>query len=192
MTLYVVYVITGPNESPFISKRFQNWNTAGDDSPDAYARSGEHQLSEEKMTNFLKTRLPGNDISARLQRQAAKQGHHTMKGILPVIDVVTALRQTGIPSGDNRDPSKRNGDGNFSFFVDWKSKYDPELKDNLNHGPSNAKYTFPRIQNSIINLADSFIRNRVRASISKYWSVMADETATEQLSIMCAISQQWK
>lgn len=38
---------TGPNESPFISKRFKNWKTAGDDSPDAYARSEEHQLSEE-------------------------------------------------------------------------------------------------------------------------------------------------
>lgn len=96
-----------------------------------------------------------------------------------------------------RDPSKRNEDGNFSFFVDWKFKYHLELKDNLNHGPSNAKYTFPRIQNSIINLADIFIRNRVRASISKYWSVMADETHTRLFcnwttQYMCAISQQWK
>jgi len=96
---------TGPNESPFISKRFKNWNTEGQ-CPDAYAHSEEHQLSEEKMTNFLKTRLPGNDISARLQRQAAKQPHHTMKGALPVIDVVIELGQTGSPLGENKDPLK--------------------------------------------------------------------------------------
>ena len=37
----------------------------------AQAHSEEHQLSEEKMTNFLKTRRSGNDISTRLQKQAA-------------------------------------------------------------------------------------------------------------------------
>ena len=95
---------------------------------------------------------------------------------MSIIDVVIALGQRGIPLRGNWDTSERNEDGNFSFFVDWKSKYDPELKDHLNHASGNTKYTSPRIQNEIINLCDSFIRNRVRASIPKYWSVMADET----------------
>ena len=81
---------TSPNESPFISKGFKNWKKAG-----AKARSEGHQLSEEKMTNFLTTRRPGNDISARLQRQAAEQQHRTMKGVLSIIDEVIALRQNG-------------------------------------------------------------------------------------------------
>ena len=191
-TAHCIYCIcfsnnTVPNESPFISKGFKNWKKAGDERLDTHARSEEHQLSEEKMTNFLKTRRPGNDISARLQRQAAEQQHRTMKGVVSITDVVIALGQRGIPLRGNWDPSKRNEDGNFSFFVDWKSKYDPELKDHLDHASGNAKYTSPRIQNEIINLCDSFIRNRVRASIPKYWSVMADETqdcsTTEQLSI---------
>ena len=109
-----------------------------------------------------------------------------MKGVVSIIDIVIALGQRGISLRGNWDPSKRNEDGNFSFFVDWKSKYDPELKDHLDHASGNAKYTSPRIQNEIINLCDNFIRNRVRASIPKYWSVMADETqdcsTTEQLS----------
>ena len=53
---------TGPNESPFISKGFKNRKEAGDERLDAHARSEEHQLSEEKMANFLKSRCPGNDI----------------------------------------------------------------------------------------------------------------------------------
>lgn len=99
----------------------------------------------------------GNDISARLQRQEAGQQHRTMKGVLSIIDVVIALGQRGIPLRCNWDPSKRNEDGNFLFFVDWKSKYDLELKDHLDHASGNAKYTSPKIQNKIINLCDSFI-----------------------------------
>ena len=87
---------TGPNESPFISKGFKTLKKVGDERLDAHARNEEHQLSEEKMTNFLKTRRPGNDISARLQRQAAEQQHRTMKGILSFIDVVIALGQRDI------------------------------------------------------------------------------------------------
>ena len=107
-----------PNESPFISKGFKNWKHAGDERLDAHARSKEHQLSKEKMTNFLKTRRPGNDISARLQRQAAEQQHHKMKGVLSIIDEAIAIGQRGIPLRRNWAPSKRNEDGNFSFFVD--------------------------------------------------------------------------
>ena len=45
------------------------------------------------MTNFLKTRRPGNGISARLQRQAAEQQHHLMKDVVFIIDVVIVLGQ---------------------------------------------------------------------------------------------------
>ena len=47
------------------------------------------------MTNFLNTSRPGNDISARLQRQAAEQQHRTMKGVLSISDEVITLQQNG-------------------------------------------------------------------------------------------------
>ena len=101
-----------------MSKSFKNWKKASDEHLDAHARSEVHQLSEEKMTNFLKTRRPGSDISARLHRQVAELQRWTMKGVLSIIDVVIALGQRSIPLRDNWDPSKRNEDRNFSFFVD--------------------------------------------------------------------------
>ena len=61
---------------------------------DTHARSEEHQLSEEKMTNFLKMRHPGNGLSARLQRQAVERQHRTMKDVVAIIDVVIALGQS--------------------------------------------------------------------------------------------------
>ena len=181
---------TGRSESPFISSGFENWKKAigkKDCYLDGHVHSEEHKLAEQKMTNFLKTRCPGNDISARLQRQVAEQQRRTMKGVLSIIDVVIALGQRGIPLRGNWDTFQQHEDGNFAFFIDWKSKYDPELKDHLDHVPGNAKYTSPTIQNEIINLCDNVIRKLIRASIPKYWSVMADETqdcsTTEQLSI---------
>ena len=180
-----------------MSKGFKNWKKAGDEHLNAHAHSEEHQLSEEKMTNFLKTRRPGNDISTRLQSQAAEQQHRTIKGVLSIIDVVIALGQRGIPVRGNWDPSKRNEDGNFSFFVDWKSKYDPELKDHLDHASGNTKYTPTRIQNEIINLCDNFIRDCVWASINtKVLECNGRRNATLfynwTTQYVCAISQQKK
>ena len=55
------------------------------------------------------------------------------------------------------------------------------------YAPKNAKFTSPRIQNEIISLCESIIREKVIATVQTYWSVMADETtdvsATEQMSI---------
>ena len=50
-------------------------------------------------------------------RQPIEQQYRTMKGVLSFTDVVIALGQGGIPLRGNGDPSKRNEDGNFSFFV---------------------------------------------------------------------------
>ena len=84
---------------------------------------------------------------------------------------------------------KKTGEenANFIFFLNWKSEFDKDLKDHLKHAPKNAKFTSPRIQNEIISLCESIIREKVIATVQTYWSVMADETtdvsATEQMSI---------
>lgn len=41
-----------------MSKGFKNWKEAGDEHLTAHAHSEEHQLSEEKMTNFSKDMPP--------------------------------------------------------------------------------------------------------------------------------------
>ena len=75
-------------------------------------------------------------------------------------------------------------DGNFFFFVNWKSRYDQELSDHLKYAPENTKYTSPLIQNEIIGLREEVIREKILSAIPKYWSIVADETqdcsATEQ------------
>ena len=41
-------------------------------------------------------------------------------------------------------------DGNFLFFVKWKSTFDKALEDHLRHAPKNAQFTLPHIQNKLL------------------------------------------
>jgi hypothetical protein len=83
---------------------------------------------------------------------------------------------------------KKSEDGNFDFFVNWKSKFDRVLKAHLVHAACNAKYTSPRIQNEVIKLCDGVIREKIVNCIPKYWSVMADETQDESTDVQVSIS----
>ena len=126
-------------------------------------------------------------MHAQLNKQVAEQNQRIKKGVLSVIDVVIALGQRGIAFRGNWDKDKKTEDGNFNFFVEWKAKYDSDLRDHLNNAPRNAKYTSPVIQNKIISLCEKSIRNPIITDIPKFWSVMADETqdcsSTEQVSL---------
>ena len=62
----------------------------------------------------------------------------------------------------------RAKDGNFSFFVNWKSQYHEDLKIHLANAPENAKYTSPKVQNEIIELCEMTIRERIMLNISQY------------------------
>ena len=76
---------------------------------------------------FLQTRQSGTNIRAKLTKQVAEQQIRTTKGILSVIDVILALGQRGIPFRGNWDKKEKSEDGNFMYFVNWKSAFDQDL-----------------------------------------------------------------
>ncbi|XP_070539533.1 zinc finger MYM-type protein 1-like [Ptychodera flava] len=127
------------------------------------------------------------DIRAKINKAEQNKQFRIKKGILSIIDVVIALGQRGIPYRGNWVKEDQAEDGNFAFFIDWKSKFDPDLADHLRHASGIAKYTSPQIQNEIMLLCESHIRERIVSSITQYWSVMADETqdcsTSEQISL---------
>ena len=92
-----------------------------------------------------------------------------------------------MPLRGDWDKCRKAEDGNFAFFVTWKSKFDKELNDHVHNAPENAKYTSPSIQNEIISLCEKSIRGKILSSIPQYWSILADETqdisTCEQVSL---------
>ena len=76
----------------------------------------------------MQTRQPGLDVASLMNKGMGIQRVHTKKGIMSIIDVVVALGKRGIAFWGNWDRDTKTEDGNFSFFVDWKSGFDSDLK----------------------------------------------------------------
>ena len=91
--------------------------------------------------------------------------------------------------GHDERPESSNR-GNFLEIMDLLSRHDQIIHDRLAHGPKNAKYTSPTIQNNIIAIMASQVRSSICSSVHKagFYSIMADETKDlskkEQLSIV--------
>lgn len=109
--------------------------------------------------------------------------------LLSVLDITLNLGKRGIAFRGNWNGETLEEDGNFQHFVNWKSEFDDTLKLNLETAPRNATYMSPSIQNELIACCGAEIQETIIQEIkqSKYFSVLADETADvggkEQLSI---------
>lgn len=66
------------------------------------------------------------------------------ESLLSIIDTIVALGKRNIPfCGHNWNMETGREDGNFDFFIQWKSKFDPVLKSHLLHCKRNATYLSP-------------------------------------------------
>ena len=78
---------------------------------------------------------------------------------------------------------------NFREILQVVASHDPVVKERLQHGPRNATYTSPDIQNTMLEVMSDMVRKSIADNVQQagYFSVMADETKdvskTEQLSI---------
>ena len=90
------------------------------------------------------------------------------------------------------DKDTRVEDGDFNFFIKWKSKFDAVLKTHLDTAPRNATYLSPQIQNGLIASIEEEIRKVIFSKISKsvFLSIMADETTNTDTLINVGL-QEW-
>lgn len=144
-----------------MSPGFNNWKRALGKKGhiQVHKRSETHKAAEENL--FLQARQPGMNIQARITKQVSEQQVRTYKGILSIIDITISLGLRGIPLRGNWDKVEKSEDGNFAYFVNWKSNFDEDLKEHMEHASGNGKYTSPMIQNEIINLCEGLVREKI-------------------------------
>ena len=71
-----------------------------------------------------------------------------------------------------------DNEGNFTAIIRLLAKRNPGLKDHLEHGPQNARYTSKTIQNEVIAVLANLIRDYFCQCLEKcpHFSLIADET----------------
>ena len=90
---------------------------------------------------------------------ASTQRNRTI--LLSILDVITTLAVRGISLRVNWNSLQHREDGNFDYFIEWKSRFDSILRYHLDSSPRNARYLSPQIQNELISCLGDEIRERV-------------------------------
>ena len=127
------------------------------------------------------------DQLGTLRAEQIKRNNHYMTSISNVL-LLCCKQEIALRGHDERPESSNRG--NFLEIMDLLSRHDQIIHDRLAHGPKNAKYTSPTIQNNIIAIMASQVRSSICSSVHKagFYSIMADETKDlskkEQLSII--------
>ena len=110
--------------------------------------------------------------------------------MISVCDVLRLCCKQEIALRGHDESSESSKRGNFLELMSLLTRYNPIVHDRLLNGPQNAKYTSPVIQNIMIGIMASQIRQSIGSSIQKaaYFSIMVDETKDlskqEQLSVI--------
>lgn len=115
-----------------------------------------------------------------------KKNRHYIASIIEVL-LLCSKQEIAFRGHDECDTSLNRG--NFREILGLVAGHDSVVEEWLSHGPRNAKYTSPTIQNNILSIMATLVRRSICSAVQKtgYYSIMVDETKDlskqEQLSI---------
>ena len=106
--------------------------------------------------------------------------------ILSILDVIVTLSQRNIALRGSWNAKTGLEDSTFQHFIEWKSSFDPILKDHIATSSKNATYLSPKTQNQLIQSVEHVQRSVLikQANQSDFLSIMADETTD------CSVKEQ--
>ena len=180
----------GRPEKAFTVNEFKDWKYASDNKGAllSHQKSYPHKQSAIAWGQFKYTSSSGS-ASEQLGSNRAeliKKNQHNFQAVSHVL--LTRCKQDIAVRGHHESPNSLSI-GNFLEIPSLLSRYDPIIAERLTRGPSNALYTSHNIQNEIINIMGTIVKQHICASVekAKYFSLLVDETKdlgkNEQMSI---------
>ncbi len=185
----------------FVSEPFKDWKNAMGEKRGrilAHADSMRHKIAVEKADAFINISDRNQpSILENISQAYQNRVEENRARLLSILDVVIVLGKRNIAFRGKFAAKLGIEDGNFNFFINWKSQFDPVLKNHLVNAPANAKYLSPHIQNELIMCIEQEIRDaiKVRCNEAPYFSVMADESpdaATQAQLSVCVRYTYWE
>lgn len=179
---------TGRPEKAFTTAGFRDWKHATG-SKGMLINCFSHKQAVVAWEQFKATSTTGS-VAEQLGSNRAEQIRKNRHYIKTVAEVLLLCSRQEMSFRGHDESSESLNKGNFKEILTLVAKHDPVVAERLFHGPRNAVYTSPRIQNDIINIMASIVRQQICTSVQKaaYYSILADETKDmskqEQLSIV--------
>ena len=177
----------------FVTRPFQVWTKQSS----AFLSHEEHKYHQDSMTKMVSFRdscsVPTHNVACMLNKEREEQIARNTMVVKSLLKCVCFCGKQGLSFRGHRDDytaTEFDNKGNFIELVQLRSETDQVLRDYLEHAPRNAVYTSKTIQNEMIDVVSSTIRNSIIKEIknSKYFTILADEVTDcanlEQISVV--------
>lgn len=179
-----------------VHEKHDDWKHALEDFR-KHEKTRYHADSKFRALSFIDVRTgKKNPIIVELDKGSKEEVKRNRKFLEPIVKTVIFCGRQGLPLRGHRDsgpldPSSSNrNEGNFRALLKLRlDAGDENLKSHLEQCGRNASYLSPSVQNEIISECGALITKNIvsRVNNSKYFSLLADETADisgiEQLSL---------
>jgi hypothetical protein len=170
---------TENREKLFTEIGFNDWKRALEKNKgiSKHENSETHRNALFKYESFIKTTKESSivEIIDKNRVKLIEENRHYIKTITKII-LNLAISESAL-RGDNETLQSLH-EGNFLLWLKTIAEYDKAIKSRLKSGPSNAKYTSPKIQNEIIQVLKNIIHNKIINEVkdAQYFTLIADGT----------------
>ena len=138
---------------------------------------------------YIKNARKGTTIADRLDSTRRVQVQDNRHYLKTVAEVILLCAQQNISLRGHHESHSSLNRGNFLEILSLVASHDRTVQERLLHGPRNAIYTAPSIQNSLLNVMANMVRKTIcnAAREAGVYSLLADESKDcskqEQLAI---------
>ena len=182
----------GKAEGAFTKTGFRRWKKARGTNGviPKHENSQCHKLSYVAWMDYQRNVSEKTSVAQTISLAHQKKVRENRHFIRTIAEIVLLTMSQNIAQRGHRESDDNLNPGNVRKILKFSAKHDAIIADRIKDGPKNEKYTSPLIQNEIITILASMVREEIAENIrsSKYFSVQADEAndvrRTQQLSLV--------
>jgi len=141
-------------EPVFVSKGFRNWKhaTGTTGALSRHANCYSHTQAQIAWGQYKINTRQGTTISGRMNSDRPVTISNNRHFVKTIAEVLLLCSKQEIALHDHREGSESLNRGNFLKILHLVAQHDPLVQRRLNHGPMNATYTSPVIQNEVLGV----------------------------------------
>ena len=182
----------GRSHDTFTKTGYRDWKHATGKGSilSVHDKCATHITAMNAWTQYRLNSQCGTSIAQRIgtsHSQLVTNNRHYIKSVIEVLLLCGCQEIALRGHRESRSSLKR---GNFLEILHLVASHDSVVQNKLQHGPRNAMYTSPEIQNVLLHIIGQMIRKRICAEVSsaRLFSILADESKdcakTKQLAIV--------